>query len=78
MSYVNCRNCGVPFHPDFIGFECKKCNSDFGECCVDDPDNFNCPICNLKVISDTTLLDFALEKLKQTREELKNDYLKKV
>lgn len=73
-NYINCGDCGVPFHPDSIGFECKKCENYFGECCVDDPDDFECPICSLKVISVETLFDFALLKLKKTWKELEEDY----
>lgn len=72
-SFLDCCDCGIPFHPDFMGFECKKCDSHFGECCVDDPDDFKCPVCNLKVISEGSLLSFALSKLKKTREELEKD-----
>ena len=74
-DYAHCETCGQLLCPDCMnkyGVGHSMADIDADE---QGDDNFDqCPFCAKKIVSDNTLLEFALKKLNTTKEKLIKEY----
>ena len=78
MDFYSCENCGEIFDDCGSYGVCHKCNAWFCDDCDNkyrvEEENGKCPICSGETVPEKRLLDFALKKLKTSKEKLKREY----
>lgn len=82
VDYCSCSICGEGYPDnDEYCLSCEECDNEFCSRCVEkykleynedkiDCSLKNCPVCNNKIILDKDILEYCLEVMSKTKEEI--------